>query len=1040
MRYIILILSIHFFCISLSAQETYLDQSKEPLFHKISSAFDNALYGRVIDLSDEYIRQGRQLNQDHIPTSETLVNIMSRIAAVYLEREGAALELENYALSINPDHLTDKAYFTLGDYFYNEKEYNSAIHYFSQVNESQLTDKQYSQSTFKQAYSYFVTKNFASAERLLLRIKDVRDIYYYPSNYYYGMVKYYNKEYDAAIKSYERVSSSSQYKPHIPYYIAQIYFAQDKMTELVSYGEKAIMEPETKKIKEIRLLLGQAYFQQENYTKALPHLKYYEANTDKLTKDEFYQLAFTQYQLGQYADAKLNFKELTNLEDKQGQLVNYYLADCYVKSGDMNSARAAFKKVSQMPFEVSMQEEALFNFGKLSAELGNDREAINTLVKVEPSSPYYEASKPIINDILINTDDYSNAINIIEGINTLTPELKQTYQMLTLKKGLQLYNENDKIEAKTTLDKSMSIDVNRSYSARAQFWLATMLHEQNESTPSLRAYQKYFDLSKGQVLPTSSAPYLAHYNQGYNYLNQDDYGQAEFHFKEAIVGINSDRERISNEYITTRVLTDALVRAGDCAFTANKYDTAQSYYDQAIDRKQPGFDYSLYQRALIEGLSGRPYEKIITLEEIIEENPQSEYVDDAMFQLGDTYLSLGNTDSASSSFSDLIVKHYGKSPFINAAFLKKGLISYNRGDMSEALKFYKRIFVNNPAPKESQAALLAIEEIYIEDLKKADDYFAYLDSIPQYRITDFEKDSLSYVIAENQFRNSNYEGAVDGFTSYLNKFPDGSHKLDAHYIRGESLSILNRYGAANADYEAVISEGFSNHYESSLRKAAIINYNHIQDFKQSYKFYDLLANASQSPEIQYESQLGALRSAFRTQNDDAVLTYGAQVYDSPYNTFDEKMSSRYYVAKTSYKKGLKDQALIAFDEVGKNANNNQAAESRYMAAKIFYENNELELAEVAINNANEKNSAYASWVAKGLLLLSDIYIKNGDLFNARAATEAVVENFSSDTSLRTEANEKLAKIKALEKEQSRIKTNSNPGQLELDTTGTNGNE
>ena len=360
--------------------------------------------------------------------------------------------------------------------------------------------------------------------------------------------------------------------------------------------------------------------------------------------------------------------------------------------------------------------------------------------------------------------------------------------------------------------------------------------------------------------------------------------------------------------------------------------------------------------------------------------------------------------------------------------------------MPTALKFYKRIFVNNPAPKESQAALIAIEEIYIDDLKKADDYFAYLDSIPEYRITDFEKDSLSYVIAENRFRNSNYEGAVDGFTSYLEKYRTGTHKLDAHYIRGESLSILNRYGAANADYEAVIKEGFSNYYESALRKAAIINYNHIQDFKQSYKFYDILSTVSRSPEITYEAQLGALRSAFRIQNDDAILTYGAQVYGSPYNTYDEKLTSRYYIAKVSYRKGLKDQALAAFDEVGKNATNNQGAESRYMTAKIFYENNDMELAEVAINNANEKNSAYANWVAKGLLLLSDIYITNGDLFNARAATEAVVENFSSDKELLSEANQKLSKIKTLEKSQSRIKTNSNPGQLELDTTGTNGNE
>jgi len=132
--------------------------------------------------------------------------------------------------------------------------------------------------------------------------------------------------------------------------------------------------------------------------------------------------------------------------------------------------------------------------------------------------------------------------------------------------------------------------------------------------------------------------------------------------------------------------------------------------------------------------------------------------------------------------------------------------------------------------------------------------------------------------------------------------------------------------------------------------------------------------------------------------------------------------------------------LIAFDEVGRNATNNQGAESRYMTSKIFYDNNEMELAEVAINSANEKNSAYANWVAKGLLLLSDIYIKNGDIFNARAATEVVVENFSSDKDLLSEANQKLNKIKTLEKNQSRIKTKSNSDQLELDTTGTNRND
>lgn len=1037
MKYTFLILAFILSCYTTFSQETHLDQTEEQLYVEIMNAFDEALYGRAISLAERYTSQKSHLNKDHIPTDQIKIELVAKISALRLEIEGAHLELENYALSINPDHLANQAFYELGNYYYNEKIYESAIHYFGRTNVDHLDELEYTEATFKLAYSHFVLKEFATAERYLVEVKDVQNIYFYPINYYYGMVKYFNRDYDAAVKSFERVSSSTQYRPHIPYYIAQIYFAQGKMNELTIYGERAIKEPETRKIKEIRLLLGQAYYLEGNYKDALPHLEYYEANTSKLTKDEFYQLAFTQYQLGKCESAISNFKELTNLDTKQGQLVNYYLADCYVKTKDMVSARAAFKKVSQMPYEVSMQEEALYNYGKLSAELGQDREAINTLVKVEKSSPYYEQSKPIINDILVNTDDYVNAISIIESLDELTPELRQTYQMLTLKRGIQLYQEGNKSLAEATLSKSLSINEVQSYNVRAQYWKAKMLYEQEDYRQSITAFNTYFEMSNGvNGLPEASSPYIANYIQGYNHLQLKEYNSAEIRFKNAIVGINLDREDIKSEYILDRVLNDALVRAGDMAFTSNKYYEAEKYYDQAIDRKQSGYVYSLYQKAMIEGLTGRPYEKIITLEEIINNHPQSEYVDESMMQMGDTYLALGNTSSAGSAFTDLIVRYYGKSPYINAALLKKGLISYNRGDMPEALKFYKRVFTNNPAPQESQAALIAIEEIYVDDLKKADAYFTYLDSIPKYRITDFEKDSLTYVIAEKQYLNSNYDAAIEDLTNYIEKFANGSHSLDAHYMRGESLSILGRYGAANADYEYVIDQGYSNYYESALRKAALINYNHIQDFKQSYKYYDLLVSETQSTEIQYDAQLGALRSAFRIFKDDAVLKYGQLVAESNYSSKEEKLAAKYYIAKVSYKRGLTDQALIAFEYVAKQGTNNQSAEARYMLAKMFYDQKDMELAEVAVNNANTNNSGYPYWVAKGLILLSDIYIANSDLFNARAAIEAVIENFKSDNTILSEAQSKLKALEKLEDKTSRIKENNDSNTLELDTTGT----
>jgi TolA-binding protein len=106
-------------------------------------------------------------------------------------------------------------------------------------------------------------------------------------------------------------------------------------------------------------------------------------------------------------------------------------------------------------------------------------------------------------------------------------------------------------------------------------------------------------------------------------------------------------------------------------------------------------------------------------------------------------------------------------------------------------------------------------------------------------------------------------------------------------------------------------------------------------------------------------------------------------------------------------------------------NTNQAAEARYMMAEILYKQKQIDKAEKQSNLANEKNTAYPYWIAKSLILLSDIYIDKKDLFNGRAALEAVIENFPEDQELQTTAKTKLKAIEELEKQKTRIKTPSN---------------
>lgn len=131
--------------------------------------------------------------------------------------------------------------------------------------------------------------------------------------------------------------------------------------------------------------------------------------------------------------------------------------------------------------------------------------------------------------------------------------------------------------------------------------------------------------------------------------------------------------------------------------------------------------------------------------------------------------------------------------------------------------------------------------------------------------------------------------------------------------------------------------------------------------------------------------------------------------------------------------GETENAIPSLTFVDQNTNNNQGAESRYLLAEIQFNKKDYSLAEQQCHYANEKNANYPYWIAKSLLLIADIYYQKEDLLNARAAVEAVLENFVEDADIIKIANEKLNKIKVKEAETNRLKSGSEPFDLQKKT-------
>jgi len=308
-----------------------------------------------------------------------------------------------------------------------------------------------------------------------------------------------------------------------------------------------------------------------------------------------------------------------------GQSAMYALADAYLKTGNKSSARNAFRAAAKMDYDDEMQEESNFNFAKLSYELNFDREAITALEKIDPSSRFHSEAQTLLSSIFLNTRDYDNALATIEKLPNLSPAMKETYQKVAYFKGIQLYREGELEEAKKHFNQSLENPVDNRTKALSYYWLGEIAHQEKDFPESTRQINKFLTLSrKLKNLPDESSVHTANYIQGYNYLEQEDYNGALGYFEKAATGIKNNALFISNPIVAQRIQGDAILRSGDAYFKRNQYNKALEYYNTAVDQNHNGFVYALYQKAIIEGLNGNQTNKIIALDDLVENHPSSD--------------------------------------------------------------------------------------------------------------------------------------------------------------------------------------------------------------------------------------------------------------------------------------------------------------------------------------------------------------------------------------------------------------------------------
>ena len=153
-----------------------------------------------------------------------------------------------------------------------------------------------------------------------------------------------------------------------------------RFEKAITLGVKEIQNRDGEKFSELSKIIGESYFNTQQYDKALKYLKITVEKNGKWTNVDFYQLGYAYYETGNYSEAIDQFSKIIGKKDKLAQNAYYYLAECYLKKDRKSSALNAYRSAVQMSFNQEISQTALLNYARLSYEIGNPYEKVPKVI------------------------------------------------------------------------------------------------------------------------------------------------------------------------------------------------------------------------------------------------------------------------------------------------------------------------------------------------------------------------------------------------------------------------------------------------------------------------------------------------------------------------------------------------------------------------------------------------------------------------------------------------------------------------------------
>lgn len=986
------------------AQQSSIYTHSDVLYEEGKDLYHQGKFAASFRRMEEFLSESGRLTAGQIHDASYYL----AANAFELRQDNAEVLIKAFLYNYPYTTFADELKYMEGMLRYEKADYVGALQYFEEVKPERFGRRYRNTYQFAKAYSLIKIEQYARAAAIFKELKELDSPFKKTSMYYYAYSEYYLKNYSASLAEFQKVERTGQFKEDVTYYLFQLYYNIGSIDSLNVKADYLLKNyPNHPNNSEIFRIKGEMAYNDKKYSEAIEYLKRYESLTPRMLRHSSYVMGMSLIRINRHNSAIHYLQQVTTEADALTENAYLHLGHCFVRSNDKVNARMAFEAALRTRFNEAIREEAMLNYALTTYEttsaFGESISALEQFLEAYPNSRGAYNVKSYLASAYLATRNYEFAYESIQKIKEPNDRIREARQYILYQLGSEAFTQNRFEKAVEYFNLAIAESAFQLYTAESLYWRSESFYRLGKLTNSISDLRSFLANPEAR---NSKNFVMAHYNMGYAHFGNQNFREARRYLE---LYMNLERNKTSD------VFADALSRVGDCQFYERDFTNAELTYSRAANLSKNTGDYALFQSGYVAGLQKKYSTKISRLTTLIDSYPNSAYVDDALYEIGRSYLMLDNNQEALKAYRRLLSLLPNTAPARKAA-LETGMIYLNQDKLSEAITAYKEVISGYPGSVESFTALESLENIYIE-INDVPSYLAYTKSLNMNLsgLSAGRQDSISYLAAEKQYMSSRYEQAASGFSTYLQNYCSGGRFCtNAQYYLADSYYRMNEKDKALVEFRKLLNIPGNQYMEEAFMRSAEISYDK-KDYQNALTYFRQFEQMAQSSEYRNMARLGVLRTAYQL-NDYTHTISGAEVILADARSGQDMKAEARYLRAQSYIRS--NRANLAMDDLkilSTDTRTVQGAEARYLLADLYYEQKSYALAEKEILDFAKVNTPYQYWLARSFILLADIYIAQKNDFQAKQYLLSLQRNYKTRDEIQEMIDSRLSAISKREK-------------------------